>query len=120
MGREVLKHCHLVTRMAVELELIKGGRLLEQSGDRSGVEFLLQVRHGLAKRQIQKELHQADQVAAPAAAMAVEQILGGMDVERGSSLLVKGTQPDPLLAEAGTIRLPVVALQITPAAECVV
>jgi hypothetical protein len=59
VGREVLKHCHLVTRMAVELELIKGGRLLEQSGDRSGVEFLLQVRHGLAKRQIQKELQQS-------------------------------------------------------------
>jgi hypothetical protein len=44
--------------------------------------------------------------------MAVEQILGGIDVEGGMGLLVKGTQPDPLLAEAGTIRLPVVALQI--------
>ena len=49
-------------RMTVELELIKGGRLLQQPGDRR--EFLFEVGHCLAKRQIQEELDKADEVAA--------------------------------------------------------
>ena len=62
-------------RMAVELELIKGGRLLQQLGNGSGRQFLFEKRHRLAERQIEEELDEADQVAAAAAAVAVEQIL---------------------------------------------
>ena len=45
------------------------------------MQFLLEMRHRLAERQIEEELDKADQVAAAAAAVAVEQILGGIDVE---------------------------------------
>jgi len=44
--------------------------------------------HGLAEGQIEEELNEADQVAAPAAAVAVEQILGSVDVEGRTSLLM--------------------------------
>jgi len=44
--------------------------------------------HTLAKRQIEEELDKADQIAAPATAVAIEQILGGIDVEGRTCLLV--------------------------------
>ena len=75
-------------RMTMELKLIKGGRLLQQSGSGSGRQFLFQMRHALAERQIEEELDKADQVAATAAAVAIEQIFGGIDVEGGTGLLV--------------------------------
>jgi hypothetical protein len=71
--------------MAVELELIEGGRLLQQPGNGGRCEFLLEKRHRLAERQIEEELDKADQVAAAAAAVAVEQILSGVDVEGRTS-----------------------------------
>jgi hypothetical protein len=46
----------------------------------------LEKRHRLAERQIEEELDKADQVAAAAAAVAVEQILSGIDVEGRTSL----------------------------------
>jgi hypothetical protein len=44
--------------------------------------------HRLAEWQIKEELNKADQVTAPAAAVAVEQVFGGIDVEGGVSFLV--------------------------------
>src|ERR1700735_4447274 len=73
-------------RMAVELELIESGRLLQQPGNGSGCEFLLEKRHRLVERQIEEELDKADQVAAAAAAVAVEQILSGV-AEKGRTSL---------------------------------
>src|SRR5215467_1686201 len=102
-------------RMAVELKLIESGRLLQQLGNRRGRrghQLLFQMRHTLAKGQIQEELDKADQVAAPTTAVAVEQIFSGIDVEGRTSLLMQRTQPDQFLPRAGTTRLPVVALQI--------
>ena len=72
--------------MAVELKLIESGRLLQQQGSRRGPQLLFQMRHTLAKRQIEEELDKADQVAAPTTAVAVEQILGGIDVEGRTGL----------------------------------
>src|SRR3954470_22774480 len=68
-------------RVAVELELIEGGRLLQQRGNGSGCEFLFEKRHRLVERQIEEELDKADQVSTAAAAVAVEQILSSVDVE---------------------------------------
>ena len=68
-------------RMAVELELIEGSRLLQQPGNGSGCESLLEKGHRLVEWQIEEELDKADQVATAAAAVAVEQILSGVDVE---------------------------------------
>lgn len=39
-------------------------------------------------KQIEEELDEADQVAAAATAVAVEQVLAGIDVERRARLLV--------------------------------
>src|SRR5215831_16652698 len=74
--------------MAMELELIEGSRLVQQPGNGSGCELLLQKRHRLVERQIEEELDKADQVATTAAAVAVEQILSGVDVEGRTSLLM--------------------------------
>jgi hypothetical protein len=68
-------------RMAVKLKLIKGRCLLQQLRCGSGTEFVFEVRHRLTERQIEEELDKADQVAAPATAVAIEQIFGGINVE---------------------------------------
>ena len=73
-------------RMTVELEPIKGGRLLQQLGNGSRCEFLFKKRHRLMEWQIEEELDNADQVATTAAAVAVEQILSGVDIEGRTSL----------------------------------
>ena len=99
-------------RMEMELKSVEGGRLLQQLGHRSGRYFLFKECDGLAERQMEVELDKANQIATLAAAVAVEQILGGIDVKRRTSLLVQRTQADKLLPRAGTTRLPVVALQI--------
>ena len=46
------------------------------------------MRDTLAERQIEEELDKADQVAAPATPVTVEQILAGIDVEGRTGLLV--------------------------------
>src|SRR5215468_11370391 len=94
-------------RMAMELELIEGGGLLEELGNGSGCEFLLEQRHRLVERQIEGELDEADHVAAAATAVAVEQVFTGIDVERRAALLMQRAQTDELLAGTGTTRLPV-------------
>src|SRR6516162_884637 len=99
-------------RMAVELELIEGGRLLQQPGNGSGRQFPFEKRHRMAERQIEEELDEADQVAAAATAVAVEQIFAGIPVKRRAGLLMQRAQADELLAGAGTTRLPVMALQV--------
>ena len=73
-------------RMAVELELIEGGRLLQQPGNGSGCRVPVGEAPPFGERQIEEELDKADQVAAAAAAVAVEQILSGVDVEGRTSL----------------------------------
>ena len=76
-------------RMAVQLKLIKGGRrLLQQSENGVGEQFLFEMSHRLAEGQIEEELDKADQVPTPAAAVAVEQVFGGIDVEGGVRFLV--------------------------------
>src|SRR5215831_9813337 len=86
--------------MAVKFELIEGGRVREQL--RNGLrarhrrQFLFQVRHTLAEGQMPKELDKADQVAALPAAVAVEQVLAGIHIERRVRLLMQRTQPHEL------------------------
>ena len=75
-------------RMTMELKLIEGERLLQQLGSGSGRQFLFEMCHTLAERQIEEELDKADQVAAAATPVAVEQILAGIDVEGRARLLV--------------------------------
>jgi hypothetical protein len=65
----------------------------------------------LSKGQMAKQLDEADQIAALGAAVAVEDILAGVHIERGAGLLVQRTEPD----ELGSTRWmtgPVMLLQI--------
>ena len=57
---------------------------------------LLEVGHALAERQALRQLDKPDQVAATATAVAVEQILRGIDVERGPGLAMERTQAHKL------------------------
>jgi len=57
-------------------------------------------------------LDKTNEVAALAAAMAVEQILVGVDIEGRTRIAVQGTQADELLPAGGGARCPVAPLQI--------
>ena len=53
------------------------------------------------------DLDKTNQVAALATAVAVEQILAGVDVERRTSVAVQGTKPDELLLPCRRASCPV-------------
>ena len=91
---------------------VEGGRLLQQLGSGRGHQLLFEIRDALVKRQIEEDLDKADQIAAPATAVAVEQILADVDVEGGASVAVQGTEADELLLACGGATCPVALLQI--------
>ena len=70
--------------MPVELELKESGGLLQHIvvGERRR-NLLLEVGQALAERETPREFDKADQVATATAAVAVEKILAGIDIERG-------------------------------------
>ena len=72
----------------MELQLIEGDCLRQHLRSGSRPEFLFEMRHTLPKRQIEKELDEADQIAAPATPVTVEHVFLGIDVEGRASLLV--------------------------------
>ena len=98
----------------IELLLIESGSLLEHGGGRvvcsSGL--LLQVGKALAEGQMAGQLDKANQIAALAAAVAVEEILACVDIERRPSFGVQRTEPDKLGAATGRLTGPVPLPQI--------
>jgi hypothetical protein len=75
--------------MAVELELVKSGGFFQHVGiDRRWRELPLEIGDALAERQTLGQLDQADQVAAAAATVAVEEILASIDIERRAGFRV--------------------------------
>ena len=69
--------------MTVELELVERGGLLQHIRLDRRCDLLLEIGDALAKRETLREFDKADQVAAAAAAVTVEEILTGIDIERG-------------------------------------
>jgi hypothetical protein len=59
-----------------------------------------------------EQLDEADQIAALPAAVAVEKILAGVDIERRAGFLVQGTESHKLAARAGGLTRPVLLAQI--------
>jgi len=59
-----------------------------------------------------RKLNKANQVPAAAAALAEEQILARVDVERGMGFLMQRTESNELGASTGAVTGPVVPLQI--------
>src|SRR3989442_6185488 len=99
-------------RMVVELKVVESGRLIQQpSGGGSGHQ-LLQSCDALPEGEMQRKLDKANQVASAPAAVAVKQILAGVDVERRARFLVQGTQSHELLPLAGAAADPVALLQV--------
>ena len=77
---------------------------------RSGL--LIQVGEALAEGQMAGQLDKANQIAALAAAVAVEDILAGVDIERRPGLVVQRTEPDELGTATGRLTGPVLLPQI--------
>jgi hypothetical protein len=73
------------------LLLIKRGGLLERGG-RSTV--LLEVSEALAERQLAGQLDKAQEIAALAATVTVEEIFAGVDIEGRTGFRVQGTEAD--------------------------
>ena len=98
----------------IELLLIESGSLLEHDSSRvvcsSGL--LLQVGEALAEGQMAGQLDKANQIAALAAAVAIEEILAGVDIERRPGFGVQRTEPDKLGTAAGRLPAPVPLPQI--------
>ena len=100
-------------RVAIELLLVEGGGLLEHRSRVSGRSaLLLEVGEALAERQMTRQLDKANQIAALATTMTVEEIFAGVDIERRASFRVQGTEADELVAVAGRSGDPVLLPQI--------
>ena len=99
--------------VAIEVVLIESGSLLQHSGRIGGWSSeRLKVSETLAKRQMAGELDKAQQIAALAAAVTVEEIFAGVDIERRAGFRVQGTEADELGAMTSTPGNPVLLSQI--------
>jgi hypothetical protein len=98
----------------VELPLIETDSLLKDLifGGLSKSEFLVQMSKSLMKREIERKLDKANKVASAAAAVAVEDIFGRIDVERGMVFRMQWTQSDEFLLGADWMCRPVASPQI--------
>jgi len=98
----------------VELPLVETDSLLKNLilGGLSNSEFLVQMSKRLMKREIERKLDKANKVASAAAAVAVEDIFGRIEVERGMGFRMQWTQSDELLVGADWTCRPVTSPQI--------
>src|SRR5215472_4930616 len=97
--------------MTGELQLGKGGGLLEQVRVVRRRHALLEVGETLPEGEMLRQLHKTNQVAPLTTAVAVEQVLARIDVKRRARFRVQRTQPHELLAGASAAGGPVVLLQ---------
>jgi len=82
-------------RMTVKLLLVEDGRGFQHDRDIRGRRgnLLLQVGDGLVEGKTLRQLHKADQIAATATAVTIEQILARIDIERRLCFPMQGAQP---------------------------
>jgi hypothetical protein len=73
---------------------------------------LFQMSDGFWEGEMLRKLDKAKEVAALAAAVAVEEVFGCIDVERGVSFPMQGTQADVFGMSADRPRPPVLPLQV--------
>jgi len=96
-----------------ELLLIESGSLLADGG-RVGWKsaLLLEVSEALAKRQMAGQLDKANEIAALAATVIVEEIFASVDIERSAGFRMQGTQSDEFGAVSGGPGGPILLPQI--------
>jgi len=99
--------------VAIELLLIERRGLL-QDGVRVGGSstLLLEVSEALAEGQMAGQLDKAQEIAALAATVTVEEIFAGVNVERGPGFHVQRTKSDELVAVTGRSTGPILLPQI--------
>jgi hypothetical protein len=102
--------------MTVELKPVKCSGLLQHCAAPGSSELPLEEGETLAEREMLGEFDKTNQVTAAAAAVAVEQILTGVDIEGRTMVAMQGTKPNELLL-AGGVGGPVV-LPHSPTKEC--
>lgn len=105
----------IVPRLGVTIELLlmKSGGLLEHDGSvgwRSTL--LLEVSDALTEGQMARQLDKAQEIAALAATVAVEEIFVSVDIERRAGFGVQRTKADELRAVTGRPGDPVLLPQI--------
>ncbi len=98
----------------VELALVETGGLPKDLilARLREAEFLVQMNNGFVKREIEVKLDKANKVAPAAAAVAVEDIFGCIDVEGRIAFRMQWTQTDELLVGANRPCRPVALPQI--------
>jgi len=79
-----------------ELPLIEGSGSLQRSGSAGWGALLLEISQALRKGETLGQLDKANQIATLSAAVAVEKILPGVDIERRPGFRVQGTESDEL------------------------
>ena len=94
----------------MQLRPVKGSGSLEQLGLGGDNHVLLQVGDGFAEGEMLGKLHKANQVPAALTAVAVEQILTGIDIERRTGVRVQRAQSHELLSRADAVRGPIALL----------
>src|SRR6266481_1665504 len=88
-------------RVAIQLLLIEGSGLLEYISRVSGRSaLLLEVSDTLAKRQMTGQLNKANEIAALATTVTVEEILAGIDIERRPGFRMQWTESNEFGAES--------------------
>jgi len=79
----------------------------------------LEVSKALVKGQVLRQLDEANQVAALTAAVAVEEILAGIDIKGRPSFRVQGTEPHELRALTRQPASPILLSQVIEQRESV-
>jgi len=99
--------------VAIELLLIERCGLL-QDGVRVGGSstLLLEVSEALAEGQLAGQLDKAQEIAALAATVTVEEIFAGVDIERGPGFRMQRTESEELGAGTGRPTGPILLPQI--------
>jgi hypothetical protein len=99
--------------VAFELLLIQSVGLLQHDG-RVGWKsaFLFEVSEAFAKGQMTGQLDKANEIAALAATVTVEEIFAGVDIERGAVFRMRGTESDELGAVSSRPGDPILLPQI--------
>jgi len=100
-------------RVEIELLLIKSSGLLKH-GDRIGWRsaVLLKVSKALTEGQLAGQLDEAQEIAALTAAVTVEEIFAGVDIERRAGVRMQRTESDELGAMTSGPEDPVLLPQI--------
>jgi hypothetical protein len=104
--------------VAVELTLVKSNASLQQlSRVRGLAQFPFQVFYTFAEGKAQRKLNPADEISAAPTAMAIEQILAGVDIKGRFRFAVERAESNELLLLTSTAGAPLPSPQVVQQRE---